>query len=144
MKISPETIRPRERSKLKEVVTGIKSMLRVEIQSGLTAATLFCSGRIVLGIEAETLRCLVLARSECSLVLDLNNVYVMDAAGLGLLVELLHRAQERAGSLTIANPSYRVRRLLELTGLHSIITIADSFPTEMLCDEAARQQAMTA
>jgi anti-anti-sigma factor len=141
---SPETICLRERSKPKEVFPGIKFMLRVEIQSAPTAATLFCSGRIVLGIEAETLRCLALARSECSLVLDLNNVYVMDAAGLGLLVELLLRAQERAGSLTIANPSCPVRRLLELTGLRSIMTIADSFPIEMMCDEDAQQQAMTA
>ena len=141
---SSETICSAERSKSQEVFPGIKFMLRVEIQSAPTAATLFCFGRIVLGIEAETLRCLALARSECSLVLDLNNVYVMDAAGLGLLVELLCRAQERAGSLTIANPSYRVRRLLELTGLQSIMTIADYFPTEMMCDEDARQQAMTA
>ncbi len=119
-------------------------MLRVEIQSAPEAATIFCSGRIVLGVEAETLRCLALARSECSLVLDLYNVYVMDAAGLGLLVELLRCARERDGSLTIANPSCRVRRLLKLTGLQSIMTIADSFPTEMMCDEDARQQAMTA
>jgi len=38
-------------------------------------------------------------------MVDLQQIHAMDAAGLGLLVELHCRARQRACILTIANPS---------------------------------------
>ncbi len=60
-------------------------MLTVNVQSSPPAVTLLCHGRIVLGVEAETLRCMAISRPERQVVVDLQGVYAMDAAGLGLL-----------------------------------------------------------
>jgi len=100
------------------------SMLRIDIQSVPPVVTLRCSGRIVLGVEAETLRCMVGTRPERCVIIDLQQVHAMDAAGLGLLVELHCRAKQRASILTVANPSPCVRRLMALTNLSSVLQVA--------------------
>ena len=43
-------------------------MLRIDIQSDSRSATLYCSGRIVFGMEIETLRSIALSRrgAQCS------------------------------------------------------------------------------
>lgn len=84
---------------------------------------LSCRGRIVLGVEAETLRCIAMARPERRLLLDLQEVHEMDAAGLGLLVELHCRARQRSGELRITNAAPRIRRLMALTNLDSVLEI---------------------
>ncbi len=121
-------------------------MLRVDVQSAPATVKLVCSGRIVLGVEAETLRCIALARTERCLILDLRAVHAIDAAGLGLLAELHCWTRERNGLLTIANPSRPVRRLLMLTRLQAALQISYSAaevagPGSATNDE---QQAMTA
>lgn len=98
-------------------------MLRVEIQSAEPVAHLFCCGRIVLGVEAETLRCMVNSRPEKQLVLHMGSVYAIDAAGLGLLVELYHASERRRASLIIADPSSRVEKLLALTKLDRVLAV---------------------
>jgi len=105
-------------------------MLRVEIQTAEPVANLLCSGRIVLGVEAETLRCMVSSRLEQQLVLYLGSVSAIDAAGLGLLVELHHWAQRRHASLTIADPSSRVEKLLALTRLDRVLQVRNCGPSE--------------
>lgn len=97
------------------------TMLTVNVQSAPPTVTLLCQGRIVLGVEAETLRCIAASRPECHVVIDLRDVYGMDASGLGLLVELYCRARERSGCLSVANPSPLVRRLMALTNLESVL-----------------------
>ena len=109
----------------RERVCSGPHMLRVEIQSAPGVATLRCSGKIVLGVEAETLRCMATSRGEEVLVLDLREVHSVDAAGLGLLVELCVWAQARKGVMAIANPSRRVRKLVTMTRLNSVLRIAD-------------------
>jgi anti-anti-sigma factor len=99
-------------------------MLKVEIQSAPSMARILCSGRIVLGVEAETLRCMAASRTEPGVVIDLRQVSAMDAAGLGLLVELYCRAQEQAASLTVANLSPLVGRIMALTRLDAILQTA--------------------
>lgn len=98
-------------------------MLRIDIQTMYPNVTLHCSGRIVLGLEAETLRCMATSRRETCLTLDLRGVCAIDAAGLGLLVELQCWAQHQKKSLRIAEPSACVRRLIALTNLHSVLPI---------------------
>lgn len=122
-------------------------MLRVDIQSAPAAVKLLCTGRIVLGVEAETLRCIATGRTERCLILDLRGVHAIDAAGLGLLAELHCWAQERNSLLTIANPSRRVRRLLALTQLQPALQMAYSAIAEATLEDEDNddaQQAMTA
>ncbi|WP_157749283.1 STAS domain-containing protein [Jatrophihabitans sp. GAS493] len=54
------------------------------------------------------------------LVLDMAGVTFIDSSGVGGLVELRTAAIERDQQVTIVNPSSRVHRLLELTGLGSV------------------------
>jgi anti-anti-sigma factor len=91
--------------------------------AGPLTVTLRCQGRIVLGVEAETLRCLATARTEGRVVLDLQDVCGMDAAGLGLLAELHCRARQRTAWLSIRRPSPCVQRLLGLTGLQAVLNV---------------------
>ena len=73
-------------------------MLRVEIHIALPAVQLLCSGRLVLGVETEILRCIATSRPERQVIVDLQQVYAIDAAGLGLLVELYWWARARSRS----------------------------------------------
>ncbi|HZP23638.1 MAG TPA: STAS domain-containing protein [Terriglobales bacterium] len=96
-------------------------MLKVDIQSAPSVATLHCSGRLVLGVEAETLRCLTTSRTERHVLLDLSRVQIVDAAGLGLLVELHLWAHKRSARLSIASRSLPAHRLLAMTGLDRVL-----------------------
>jgi anti-anti-sigma factor len=96
-------------------------MLTVAVQSSLSAVTLRCQGRIVLGVEAETLRCIAKARQEGCVLLDLRDVQALDAAGLGLLVELYCEARRRDANLRVIQASPRVHRLMTLTSLHLVL-----------------------
>lgn len=65
-----------------------------------------------------------LASSPKALVLDLDAVNFIDSTGIGALVELGHDAAEEGGGLVIRDPSPRVTRILEISGL------ADAWETE--------------
>ena len=122
-------------------------MLKVETQSASEFVTLRCAGRIVLGVEAETLRCLVTSRHERILVLDLRRVQGVDAAGLGLLVELHQWAMKSNRLLVIANPSRRVTLLIAMTDLHRVLQLAASvghYRTAEPEQEPVARHAMTA
>ena len=122
-------------------------MLRIDIHATTQTAVLLCTGRIVLGLEVEALRCMAESRKEPCLVLDLSDVHAMDAAGLGLLVELHCRAQRRNQGLRVVNPSRCVRTLVALTNLHSVLEVDYSKDLSHGCGKTQSQltrRAMTA
>ncbi len=108
-------------------------MLRIDIDAVPHSATLRCSGRIVLGVEVEILRCMAEGRNEACLMLDLGEVRAMDAAGLGLLVELHCRALCSSQALRIVKASRCVRRLIALANLQSVLEVAEAGMNDM-CD----------
>ena len=57
------------------------------------------------------------------IVLDLGGVEYMSSAGLREMVRVLKRVKRSGGDLRIANPSERVREVLELAGLDTIFEI---------------------
>ncbi|WP_162909189.1 STAS domain-containing protein [Aggregatilinea lenta] len=59
------------------------------------------------------------------LVLDLSGVDYMNSAGLRALVTLYKQVERVAGTLTIANPSDRVKTLFALVGLDSVLDIEE-------------------
>ena len=61
-------------------------------------------------------------------VLDLASVEFMDSSGLEVLVTCYSRAELFGSGLVLRRPSYRVRRLLELTGLTSYFGIEGQGP----------------
>jgi len=101
-------------------------MLQIDIQSWNGLATLRCSGRIVLGVEAEMLRTMVQSRPESSVRINLAQVENIDAAGLGLLVELQNWARITRRSLTLLDLSEPVWRLVILTKLCAWLEISYS------------------
>ena len=63
-----------------------------------------------------------------SMVLDLSGVEYMSSAGLREMVRVLKRVKRGGGDLRIANPSERVKEVLELAGLDTIFEI---YPTQV-------------
>ena len=60
----------------------------------------------------------ILAREGVKgVVLDLSEVGFLDSTGLGALVELSRDAEDHDIDFAISNPSVRVQRVLEVTGL---------------------------
>lgn len=120
-------------------------MLRINIQNQGTQAVLRCSGRIVFGLEVETLRCILKSRRERNLQVDLNSVEAIDACGLGLLVELQHWATHEGRSLSFVNASDFVMNLFVLTGLQHVLSIpAREIHNYHHCDRTAASAALSA
>jgi len=65
---------------------------------------------------------------------DLSNVRFMDSSGMGVLVSLLTKFRNRGGELVLIKPSDHIRKLLIVTKLNAIFTIAenDEFATQFL------------
>lgn len=110
---------------------GIEPMLRIDMQSANSIATLVCSGRLVLGVETETLRTMVQSRREKHIRVDLAAVDKIDASGLGLLVELQVWAHDGGRTLTLANLSEDVWRLVIITKLYESLEISDADVPEL-------------
>jgi len=119
-------------------------MLRVDIQSAPSNVTLHCCGRVVFGVESKTLRRITTSRREPHISLDLSRVDGIDAAGLGLLVELHRWTQRHRSRLTIANPSPRAHKLIALTSLDRVLHIVGEPVGTDLLKAAERWQGMTA
>jgi anti-sigma B factor antagonist len=64
-----------------------------------------------------------LASGRNQIILDLSGVQYMNSVGLRELVQLWKRVQNTGGALIVANPSERVKRLLELVGLETVFQI---------------------
>lgn len=110
-------------------------MLVVNIHNLENGVLVRCSGRIVAGEELGMLRTAALANLDAEqLVLDLNCVTMIDGAGLGLLASLQGSARSTGCHLRIHNPSVRVRELLELTNLDSVLDITPSREFAEICD----------
>jgi anti-sigma B factor antagonist len=60
---------------------------------------------------------------DTQLVLDLSSVEYMSSAGLREMVNSLKKAKKAAGDLRLAQPSDRVREVLEMAGLDTIFRI---------------------
>jgi anti-anti-sigma factor len=100
------------------------SMLTVTIENFGEITTLHCLGRIVRGDETAVL-CSAVQQGGRNVVLDLAQVDVIDAAGIGALVSL----QAAGVYLTLLNPTEQVREVLKVTGLDSIFEICESQST---------------
>jgi len=99
-------------------------MLRVNTMNLGNVAVLCVQGRIVRG-EMEVLRNAVLAQRRVSvLVLDLARVSMIDAGGLGLLLELRQHTESRGIEFSLKNVTKRVRQVLEITRLDTVFDIS--------------------
>ena len=103
-------------------------MLKVHIERFNNSAHVKCVGRLVHGDEADLLRLTVDGLTEASIAVDLSEVESVDAAGLGTLVYLQHQFESEGRELVLLYPPDYFLRLLGLTGLDEILTVAEVSP----------------
>jgi anti-anti-sigma factor len=58
-----------------------------------------------------------------SILIDLTNCGFIDSTGVALIVEAWHRLEREQGHLALCCPSSQVRRVLEITGIDSSISL---------------------
>lgn len=64
--------------------------------------------------------------STQNVVIDLQEVPMIDSAGLGVLIAILKQVRERGGDLKLAGMRKRVRLVFEITRTQRIFTISES------------------
>jgi anti-sigma B factor antagonist len=91
-------------------------------------AVVHCGGSLVFQKEAAALCDLVsdLVRRYRSVVLDLNEVSAIDGGGIGTLAECIRSARESGVRLVLCRVPQKVRALLDLTRVSSLVDIASS------------------
>ena len=87
-----------------------------------------CNGRIVAGVESESLRTHVawLLRDRRSIVLHLGEVGFIDSSGLGTMVRTLTSTRQVHGDLKLCNVPEHVRKVLELSHLSQLFDAHES------------------
>ena len=58
-------------------------------------------------------------------VVDMSGVEFCDSTGMNVLLSCLRQARERGGELELAAPRPAVRKILSVTGLDAVFTVAD-------------------
>ena len=71
--------------------------------------------------ELEELRREVLEQSDSRVIIDLGRVTRIDSAGLGQLMSCYSHLVRNQGSLKVVNASPDVRRILDMTGISTLI-----------------------
>jgi anti-sigma B factor antagonist len=99
--------------------------LYINIEQAADVAVLQCAGRMVRSQALSLLKDAVTSLSRLRVVvLDLSEVEMLDAGGLGMLVSLHNWACVNGIQLKLVNPSKPVRQMLELTRLTSVFHIS--------------------
>jgi anti-sigma B factor antagonist len=99
------------------------SLLTLDVKRNGNVATVKCRGKLVMGV------CDVLASKVRELipeykriVLDLTDLTHMDSIGLGTLVRLYVSAKAGGSCVVLVNIGPRIRQLLGITNLLSVLT----------------------
>ena len=99
-------------------------MLKGHAEKLSKVTILHFQGRIVSGEATTTLREAVVAQVHaCAVVLDLAQVDVIDAGGLGALLELREWTQAKGIEFRLINVTRLVRQVLEITRLDTVFKI---------------------
>jgi anti-anti-sigma factor len=91
--------------------TGGVSVLRFKTNAELTHSA----------HELEELRKEVLEQSDTKVIIDLSRVTRIDSAGLGQLMSCYSHLIKNRGALKVLNPKPEIRKMLDMTGLSTII-----------------------
>jgi anti-anti-sigma regulatory factor len=79
-------------------------MLQLATQYSDDVITIWCKGRIVLGDDLHRLRDATLLQNTPEVILDLSSVNLIDAAGLGALVNVHMRFQGADKKMELRDP----------------------------------------
>ena len=99
------------------------SLLTLEVERDGDAATVKCHGKLVLGVcDVLTGKVRALIPDSKRIVLDLTDLKQMDSMGLGTIVRLYASAKSGGSCLVLVNLGPRIRQLLGITNLLSVLT----------------------
>ena len=100
-------------------------MLKINAKNLETATVLSLQGRIVNG-ETEFLRNAMRGIAERrDVVLDLAGVSMIDAHGLGVMLQLREQASARGMHFSVMNVGKPLKMVLEITRLDTVFEICD-------------------
>src|ERR1041384_7716672 len=84
------------------------------------------AGRLALGRESQRIEQLIddlAKRGVLKVVLDMSKVEYIDSAGIGLVALASGKLREAGGRIGVVAPEGKVRSLLQMTQMDSIVTI---------------------
>ena len=98
-------------------------MLKVHLRNSGTAVIFYLQGQIVNG-ETDILRNAVALQPNVSaVILDLAGVSIVDAGGLGAMLELREQAKSKGIRFELMNLNKWVRYVLEVSRLDSVFEV---------------------
>jgi anti-anti-sigma factor len=98
-------------------------MLQLAIQNSGEITTVWCRGRIVLGGRLNLFKVATFSQTSAELMLDLSRVNLIDAAGLGALVDLHKHFQCASKKIELRDPTSFVYHVLRITRLDTVFHI---------------------
>jgi len=98
-------------------------MLQLAIQHSGEVTTVWCRGRIVLGGRLNLFKVVTFSQTSAAVMLDLSRVTVIDAAGLGALVDLHKRFQCPGRKMELRAATSFVSHVLRVTRLDTVFHI---------------------
>jgi anti-sigma B factor antagonist len=105
-------------------------MLRTNVRVIGETAIIGCEGRLVAGEEVQRLKDAVLCHQDSrTVILDMGKLEMIDGSGLGLLAFIAGWTRVVGTEVKLVNPTRRVREVLHLTKLDSVLEVcpADDF-----------------
>ena len=99
-------------------------MLKLHAKKSDAVTVLHLEGQIING-DTEVLRSAVQPASD--IVLNLSKVTIVDAHGLGVLLELREQALAKGAHFELINVSKRLYRVFEITRLNTVFDIRSAF-----------------
>lgn len=66
----------------------------------------------------------LISHGTTNIVVDVSRLEFIDSSGLGVLVAAYNRLDEAQGTLLLRSPSAQTKRVLEISGLHNLLPIA--------------------
>ena len=101
-------------------------MLNVQIKNLGRVAILNLQGEIVIG-QTETLRDAVESVPRMSsVIVDLSGVRLMDAHGLGLMLQLREQSHAKGGGFQLVNANRTLREILRITRLDGVFQVSSA------------------
>ena len=103
--------------------------MKIEENTLERISILALQGRIVLGDGTDQLRDKVQELIDAGrnrLIVNLSDVDYVDSSGLAVLISCMRTAQRKGGDLKLAHPSRRVKDILHITRLNTVLEAFDT------------------
>src|ERR1700735_5214789 len=77
-------------------------------------------------LQSEIPAVIASAAPASRVIIDMSGVEFCDSTGMNVLLSCLRQARERGGELELAAPRPAIKKILQVTGLDAVFTIAAS------------------